>query len=501
MIHPMLKLTAWALATAVLLYGCSTDRTPPTLPGAHPTSWMDEESPDFHGELVIRSGAASCAHCHGIDAPGGRVGISCMDCHGPGTEGCRQCHGGLDNDTGAPPFGLRGESSDTALAVGAHTAHLDTTSLGAPVPCSACHIVPTFLWSPPHLDLDRPPGEPLDSIAEIVWHGIADGGNAAWGRTTRTCAGTYCHGNFAGGFASNSPVWTASGQASCGSCHDIGIDPARLLWKHEYHVGTAGLSCGDCHASVVDTRLGIINPALHVNGVVDTLTRDPSVCAACHGSGPDVCVGCHGGTDNLTGAPPLGLRGETSTGEVAVGAHTIHMEGSALADAFECSECHIVPANLIAPDHLGTDSIAEVTWGPLAGASSRWNRSMATCSGVYCHGNFAGGDASNIVAWTETGQAGCGSCHDVGANPSLLSGRHDDHIVEEGLDCIECHSTVVSRQLFITDRSLHVDGGKTVSILKGGTFRNGSCSGLNNTTCHGSESWYGNLQGPEADTP
>jgi predicted CxxxxCH...CXXCH cytochrome family protein len=455
---------------------------------------MDEESADFHGEFVLLAGTESCAHCHGIDTHGGRVGISCMDCHGPGTSGCRRCHGGLDNDTGAPPYGLRGESLDTLLAIGAHTAHLDTTSLGAPVPCGACHVVPVYLLSPPHLDRDRPAGQPLDSIAEVVWHGIADGGNAVWERTARTCSGTYCHGNFAGGDASNSPVWTGFGQANCGSCHDVGSDPASLLWKHEYHVDTAGLSCGDCHASVVDTRLGIIDPALHVNGVVDTLTRDPSVCAVCHGSGPDVCVGCHGGADNLTGAPPLGLRGEASTNQLAVGAHTVHMDGGSQADAFACSECHKVPANLIAPDHLDADSIAEMTWGPLAGAASRWNRASATCSGVYCHGNFAGGDASNSPVWTGAGQANCGSCHDVGSNPRSLSGRHEKHIEDENLDCIECHRTVVSRQLVIIDRSLHADGVKTVSILGGGTYRNGSCSGLNNTTCHGAESWYENLQ-------
>lgn len=482
-------LLACALISTILLHSCSTERNPTTLPESHPDSWMDEESPDFHGRFVSLGGTASCEYCHGIVAPGGRVGISCVDCHGPGSGRCITCHGGLDNSTGAPPHGLRGETSHTMLAVGAHTAHLDTSSTATPVLCSACHVVPLFLLSPGHLDLSSQGGQPLDSIAEIEWHGIADGGNAVWNRSSRTCTGTYCHGNFTGGNVDNAPIWTGTDQATCGSCHDVGSNPSFLQWKHEYHIETAGLLCADCHASVIDTELNVINAALHVNGQADILRRDPSVCDACHGSGPEVCVGCHGGVDNLTGAPPLGLRGETSKSQLAVGAHTRHMEGGAMADAFACSDCHKVPSNLIDRDHIGSDSIAEMTWSQLAGQSASWTRSTATCSGIYCHGSFSGGNVSNNPVWTMSGQANCGSCHDVGSNPNSLSGEHREHILEENLDCIECHVSVVSRQLNIVDRKLHVDGLKTVSFLKGGTYQGGSCSGLSNTSCHGTENW------------
>lgn len=477
---------------SALLWGCSSEKTTPTLPDAHPATWMDPESVDFHGLFALADGTSSCAYCHGIEEPGGRVGISCADCHGPGTGGCRLCHGGLDNDTGAPPYGLRGETATTSRAVGAHTSHVDTTSIGAPVQCSACHVVPNFFLSPSHLDRDRPAGVPLDSIAEIVWHGIADGGNAEWDRNTNSCSRTYCHGNFAGGDNTNNPVWNGADQAACGSCHDVGSDPASLLWKHEYHITAVGLSCGDCHASVVNMNEAITTPALHVNGVVDTLVRDRDVCAVCHGSGPDVCTGCHGGLDNKTGAPPFGLRGETSTSQLAVGAHTIHLEGGATADAFECSECHIVPQSMIDPGHIGTDAIAEMTWGPLAGAASLWSRASATCSGTYCHGNFSGGNTGNAPVWTGTDQAACGSCHDVGSNPESLSGRHKKHVAEENFGCIECHTTVVDRQLSIVNMSVHVDGRKTVSLLRGGTYQNGSCSGLDAAACHNTKDWYEN---------
>jgi len=290
---------AAVLMASSLSQNCSTERDPVTLPSAHPASWMNQESPDFHGHFVSVDGTSSCEHCHGVESRGGSTGVSCMDCHGTGTQACIVCHGGLDNTTGAPPYGLNGETSETSLPVGAHTAHFEGSSLGAAVPCDACHIVPVFVFGPHHLDPARPSGQPLDSIAEITWHGIADGGNAAWVRSTRSCSGTYCHGNFTGGNTANKPVWTG------------------------------------------------------------------------------------------------------------------------------------------------------------------------------------------------TNQAACGSCHDVGSNPERLSGRHEKHVVEEGWDCIECHVTVVSRQLQIVDRGLHVNGQKTVSFLKGGTYGNGSCSGLNDTYCHDSESWYG----------
>jgi predicted CxxxxCH...CXXCH cytochrome family protein len=488
-----IKLTsiiAVMMAVAVFFCGCSSDKNPPTLPGAHPAAWINPESEDFHGRFVLADGTSSCSRCHGIDEPGGRVGVSCTDCHGPGTGGCLVCHGGLDNITSAPPYGLRGENAVTDLAVGAHTKHLDTTSLGAPVPCTACHVVPAYLLSPSHLDMERPTGAPVDSIAEVVWHGFADGGSATWDRNTGTCSGTYCHGAFPGGAAGNAPVWTGTNQADCGSCHDDGSTPARLLWKHEYHVTTGGLSCGDCHASVVDMQSNITTPALHVNGIIDTLTRDPEVCVTCHGPGQDTCIRCHGGTDNTTGAPPLGLEGETSTNQMAVGAHSIHIEGGTMADAFDCRECHIVPQSMLDSGHLGTDEIAEVTWGPLAGGASLWTRASATCSGTYCHGNFSGGDSGNIPVWTAANQADCGSCHDVGSEPESLSGMHKKHISDENYDCIECHSTVVSRQLVIVNTTAHVDGIKTVFLLKSGTYQNGSCSGLPASDCHGTERWY-----------
>ncbi|MBI4720424.1 MAG: CxxxxCH/CxxCH domain-containing protein [Chitinivibrionia bacterium] len=282
-----------ALIASASLHNCSTERDPVTLPGAHPDSWMDAESPDFHGRFVSLDGTAACEHCHGIEASGGSSGVSCADCHGAGTDACVECHGGLDNMTGAPPYGLDGETSDTSLAVGAHTVHLEASSLGAPAACGACHIVPTFVFSPNHLDPGRPSGQPLDYIAEITWSGIADGGGAAWSRSARTCSGTYCHGNFTGGNAANKPVWAGANQAGCGSCHDVGGDPAKLTGRHDKHVREEGFDCIECHASVVSRTMQIVDLGLHADGVktVSILKGGTFLSGSCSGLNNTSCHG------------------------------------------------------------------------------------------------------------------------------------------------------------------------------------------------------------------
>jgi predicted CxxxxCH...CXXCH cytochrome family protein len=418
-------------------------------------------------------------HVNGVVDTLRRDPAVCDACHGPGGFACTSCHGGIDNQTGAPPDGLRGETLTTQIAVGAHTAHVQTAAIAGTYDCDQCHLKPVTFTDPGHLG--------ADSIAEIVWGGIA-GSGSIWNRTAKTCSSTYCHGKFSGGDGTNTPIWTASGQAHCGSCHDIGIDPASLLWKHNVHINWFGLACADCHAGVIDLQLNFVNKNLHVNGVVDTLRRDPVVCDKCHKTGPDQCVRCHGGTDNQTGAPPTGLRGETVTTTTAVGAHSGHVQIGTIANAFDCTFCHNKPATIIASGHLDADSIAEVVWHGISGTAGVWNRTAKTCSNTYCHGRFTGGSTTNTPMWTASNQAACGTCHDVGTSPSLLGGRHRDHVQEEGIACQRCHASTVDTNKLITGKSLHVNGVNNVNFSPAtGSYSNGTCS--NPAGCHGTEDW------------
>lgn len=186
---------------------------------------------------------------------------------------------------------------------------------------------------------------------------------------------------------------------------------------------------------------------------------------------------------------PKGLRGEVSTAELAVGAHTTHMEGSYASNGFSCRECHLVPTQLSDTGHWAVDSTAEIMWGTLADSASQWNRGTRKCSSTYCHGNFSGGYASNTPIWTASGQAACGSCHDVGANPGNLSGQHRKHVLEENVECYECHSSTVDANLAIIGKLVHVNGQKTVAFgARQITYQNSTCSGPG--ACHEAENWY-----------
>jgi predicted CxxxxCH...CXXCH cytochrome family protein len=198
------------------------------------------------------------------------------------------------------------------------------------------------------------------------------------------------------------------------------------------------------------------------------------------------CAGCHGGVDNQTGAPPDGLEGESLITQLAVGAHTAHVEGKLISDGIDCAECHVVPADISAPGHLDGDQVAEVIFGALGGNQSVWDRDNATCSMVYCHGNFSGGN-NHTPTWTAANQAECGSCHDVGSAPALLGGRHERHLELIGIDCVDCHAATVNASRQVTGLDVHVNGINDVVFASGvGTWGGGWCT---NPACHNTARW------------
>ncbi|GBD94891.1 hypothetical protein BMS3Abin05_02507 [bacterium BMS3Abin05] len=219
----------WILSVLLgiwLIAGCSREKNPVTS-FSHPETWMQENSADFHGQIVVARGLASCRTCHGKDFEGGDAGVSCYQCHSVfphktdwmemgspdfhGTyiqshkydmRGCRECHGKdysggrahkacLDCHTrpggpeacntchgneknNAPPRDLAGDLYYTAIGVGAHQ-----TMLAAGVSCSTCHVVPDSVYAPGHIDTTR--------AAEVK-------PNLGWDPVTATCSNAGCHG-------------------------------------------------------------------------------------------------------------------------------------------------------------------------------------------------------------------------------------------------------------------------------------------------------------------
>jgi predicted CxxxxCH...CXXCH cytochrome family protein len=205
-----------------------------------------------------------CFICHyPYGTPEGvHFGGSCSssNCHSDGAMGpgsCNTCHGTFSGNPAdtlawAPPEDLSGNTDRSFPGVGAHQAHLEgSTGFAAPVPCSACHRLPSAWDSPGHID-DGP------NRAGIVWGFPADARGAApdYDLAASTCSSTHCHG-------SAEPVWTDVGGAwaGCGMCH--GLPPGVP------HPDATMSQCANCHGEVIDASGSIIAPAMHINGIVD----------------------------------------------------------------------------------------------------------------------------------------------------------------------------------------------------------------------------------------
>jgi predicted CxxxxCH...CXXCH cytochrome family protein len=481
----------------------------------HDPTWASSTSPGFHAFEANR-GLAACQGCHGATLAGQGSVPGCASCHGQNLpagvaswdRNCTMCHGGTENQTGAPPRTTWGNSGD-ALRVGAHSAHAGGSAISPPFDCSVCHHKPIDAFAAGHLDAGP---------AEVLFHGEAVRGTSpAWDRTAGTCSNVYCHGATLSGGTHTTPSWTGgSAQATCGSCH--GSPP---LAPHPTVSG--GLTaCATCHPDTVAADGTVIPPAQggkHLDGALQVtggghpptwLDRSSpafhaysanaslagcqschgaaldgvggsatTACATCHGAAWKTnCTMCHGGTDSTTGAPPRTTWGN-SADATRVGAHTRHLAGSANAPAVACATCHTVPADALAAGHVD-GATATVTFTGVAvagGATPAFDRTTVTCSSTYCHGGYAGTYSYQVYdygadayvdkavsyrgagarpSWTN-GSMTCASCH--GAPPANGNWHDPRHGGGGALAaCSLCHPGVDAAGTGFTDPSRHLDG-------------------------------------------
>jgi len=230
---------------------------------------------------------------------------------------------------------------------------------------------------------------------------------------------------------------------ACTECHGTDLDG-----------GTSGVSCDDCHAAT-----------------------DP-------GWKTD-CTWCHGGTETPGGAPPVDIDG-SSTG-LSFPEHTSHVtEGNHAA--WGCEQCHTTPSSALSVGHFiigdTTECAAEVVF--TAGLSSRGTYAGGgSCNNLYCHSN---GQSTTSTGSARTGASyRCDSCHD---DDSGLSGRHGDHIGEDGISCDDCHAATASGSTTIIGPDQHVDGEKDVVFASSGMTRtSGRCTGSCHGESHSNRSW------------
>ncbi len=245
----------------------------PDTGGPHPQGWA---SPDQHGDAA-KHGQMDCRTCHGADLGGQGEAPSCDTCHQAGWRtNCTFCHGGTDNQTGAPPVDLDGNTDSTVATVGAHTEHVDGAN-HMKYDCNQCHVKPTDVLSPGHIFDDTPGEAEVDLSNGLSNQGVFDGTG---------CSSLYCHGdgrNHNGSMAS----FTATID-TCDACHEVPPPTG----KHRFHINMVWITCKNCHNSVASNNSTISGPDLHVNGQHDIDfslggTYDPNTRSCnptCHGT-------------------------------------------------------------------------------------------------------------------------------------------------------------------------------------------------------------------------
>jgi predicted CxxxxCH...CXXCH cytochrome family protein len=245
---------------------------------SHKNGISDPASINFHGKFIasLNWDMTKCTECHGNNYTGGVASPSCNTCHkNPGgPEACNTCHGNFTNPSLiAPPVDRNRKTDVTLASVGAHSTHLLNVKIGPLTKCSDCHVIPTTLNSPGHID-NTPKAEVLMS-SQYSSYQI---GTAAYDNTTNKCTNTYCHGGFAFNKSASQyqfaytadkiegnnflPIWNKldGTQAACGSCH--GLPP-------KGHMESTLESCATCHAGVVDKYGKIIDAKKHMDGKIN----------------------------------------------------------------------------------------------------------------------------------------------------------------------------------------------------------------------------------------
>jgi hypothetical protein len=223
----------------------------------HPLDWSDS---DQHGPGAQLQTDGDCRSCHGAQLDGGSSGVSCDGCHAPGWRtDCTFCHGGTLNTTGAPPEDIDNNADPATISFPEHPVHV-TQGIHPAYGCTQCHSKPTDVLTPGHLfdDLTAGYGE-LNYSA-----GIAPISTYYQG----TCSNVYCHGNgqVVGEVSSGQDV-------GCGDCHAGPNDAAEwgtMSGEHATHL-QEGVTCSECHQSVVDAAGSIVGYDLHVQGTKDVL--------------------------------------------------------------------------------------------------------------------------------------------------------------------------------------------------------------------------------------
>jgi predicted CxxxxCH...CXXCH cytochrome family protein len=195
-------------------------------------------------------------------------------------------------------------------------------------------------------------------------------------------------------------------------------------------------------------------------------TIAPPSCDSCHQAGWRTnCTYCHGtvstGAGGGAGNPPRDLDGETDVSKISFPGHVAHVSGR-IAPAFDCVQCHRKPTDVLSPYHA-FDSSPRRGENTLVGGLSPlgvYDPTTKTCTNLYCHGN--GRNSVGMMAVATKGPLTCNACHPditTAARWPTMSGQHNRHLTEGGVNCTNCHAaTVATDPLVVTGKDRHLNG-------------------------------------------
>ncbi|MDB4952701.1 MAG: cytochrome family protein [Myxococcales bacterium] len=418
-----------------------------------------------HGP-ALKQQTEDCRGCHGADLAGGDSNVSCDGCHaGPSPTAWRQnctfCHGGVENNTGAPPRNLDG--TDLIGPFPAHTAHITGSAIANAYDCVQCHTKANDVLSPGHV-FDATPGEAEND------YGAGLSPQAHFTRADGTCTNVYCHGT---GRADDGNISARATTLPCTGCHPTQESGAagwgNMSGPHSLHMASlTTISCADCHSTTTTDGTTIASKDLHINGQRDVAITAPSFD---YKQATQTCTGtCHGYAHTNVIWTGQGASGKYHpAGFSAPTAHGTEME----LQRQDCRGCH--GATLTG----GTGPSCD---GCHSGASpTAWRTNC-----VFCHG---GGIDQSGAPPRDLGSSILNTSQSFVAHP-----KHVTPTMMSANDCTTCHtkptdvmsmnhafdSTPMKAEVMLT-----LDGRNPAATYNG----TGTCT---NTYCHGNGQGTGN---------
>ena len=241
--------------------------------------------------------------------------------------------------------------------------------------------------------------------------------------------------------------------------------------------GWVTTSSPDFHGKFIEAQGWSLTLCKTCHGADYTGGTSNASCYNCHNAfagqpnGPESCNNCHGNRDHSY--PPRALNGDSLETDRGVGSHYHHLAEDTTerySRKVECIECHLEVNNFDDTNHINPNrhGKAQITFGPLAHnilpignvvPNPSYNSSSNTCSQVYCHGYFAGGNLNFQPVFNDPESVTCGSCHGdpQTGNPNPIgTTRHGSWLTIH--DCWTCHNRVIDSSGMIIAPSLHIDG-------------------------------------------